>query len=381
MLVVYDTALSRRQLYPLSLTRPIGDLLLGATTLANWWAELSNQPSVCLSEKHITHAVPAADIYHCIDATVLPDASLCTAIMQLKPGEVLEDATGIIAFCSKTAPVFGQLPVWPSQQTSLIEVKRFDHATTLVQLNPTCIQQTVSASHVPLANEHVYDANTVIGQQLYIASTANMQACIINTTDGPVIIDEDTLVMEGAILRGPLYIGKGTVVKAGAKIYGGTSIGQRCTVGGEIKQSIVHSFSNKAHDGYLGDSYIGAWCNLGAGTSNSNIKNTAGEVSVWQQAVQGYIAVGLKAGTIMGDYSRTAINTSINTGCCIGVSCSVHESGLVSGHVPSFSWGKTETYQLDKALEHIRNWKQLKGQELTEQEAQTLANVFNHHSA
>lgn len=381
MIVLYDTAHSRRQLYPLSLTRPIADLRVGTTTLANWWAMLSQQPIATVSEKHLTVALPSAAIYHCIDATVLPDAELCAAILQMQPGEVLEDATGIIAFCTAQAPVFGQMPVWSSGKTLEVTAKRFDHATTLVQLNPTFIQQTVNAPNLLLANDFFRQHNTVIGDALYIAPTARMQACIINTTDGPVMIDDHALVMEGCIIRGPVYIGKGTVVKAGAKIYGGTSIGQRCTVGGEIKQSVIHNYSNKAHDGYLGDSYIGEWCNLGAGTSNSNIKNTAGEVKVWQQAVQGFVPVGLKAGTIMGDYSRTAINTSINTGCCIGVCCSLHHGGIVNGHVPSFSWGSEETYQLEKAIEHIRNWKQLKGQELTEQEAQTLSNVFNHHSA
>ena len=381
MIVVYDTAHSRRQLYPLSLTRPIADLLVGTTTLANWWAMLSQLPTATLSEKHLTAALPAAAIYHCIDATVLPDAEICAAIVQMQPGEVLEDDSGIIAFCTTQAPVFGQMPVWSSGKTLEVTAKRFDHASTLVQLNPTFIQQTLSDSNLLLANESIRQSNTVIGETLHIAATASMQACIINTTDGPVIIDEHAFVMEGCIIRGPVYIGKGSVIKAGAKIYGGTSIGQRCTVGGEIKQAIIHNYSNKAHDGYLGDSYIGEWCNLGAGTSNSNIKNTAGEVKVWHQALQGYIPVGVKAGTIMGDYSRTAINTSINTGCCIGVCCSLHDAGMASGHVPSFSWGQHEKYQLEKALEHIRNWKQLKGQELTEQEAQTLANVFNHHSA
>ena len=381
MIVVFDTALSRRQLYPLSLTRPIADLRVGTTTLAQWWGSLSGQPVCSLSEKHLTPTLPRAAIYHCIDATVLPDVALCSAILQLQPGEVLEDAAGIVAFCTTTMPAYAQFPVWSTGQPIAATARRFEHSSTLVQLNAGFIQQTVSAAPWPPANEQIQRTNTLIGNQLYMAASARMQACIINTEEGPVVIDEQALVMEGCIIRGPVYIGKGTVVKAGARVYGGTSIGERCTVGGEIKQSIFHDYSNKAHDGYLGDSYIGAWCNLGAGTSNSNVKNTAGTVQVWQQAEQRYIPAGVKAGTIMGDYSRTAINTSLNTGCCVGVCCSLHEAGIFSGHIPSFSWGISTRYQLEKAVEHIRNWKRLKGQELTEAELHTLSNVFNHHSA
>jgi len=137
MIVVYDTAHSRRQLYPLSLTRPIADLLVGTTTLANWWAMLSKQPIATVSEKHLTVALPSAAIYHCIDATVLPDAELCAAILQMQPGEVLEDATGIIAFCTAQAPVFGQMPVWSSGKTLEVTAKRFDHATTCHHVRAT----------------------------------------------------------------------------------------------------------------------------------------------------------------------------------------------------------------------------------------------------
>lgn len=142
--------------------------------------------------------------------------------------------------------------------------------------------------------------------------------------------------MEGCLLRGPLAIGERTTVKMGTKIYGATTVGPKCTVGGEIKNSVFFGHSNKAHDGYLGDAVIGEWCNLGAGTSCSNVKNTASNVMVWTP--KGLMNAGKKCGVIMGDYSRTAINTSINTGTIIGVSSNVFGNGLTPKYIPSFSW-------------------------------------------
>lgn len=383
MIVLFDTPQSRQRLYPLSLTRPIGDLMAGSLTLQQWWASMSEHPVSCISAPNlIITPIPAADTFYCIDATILPTQSLMEQLLSMQPGDVLEDEEGIIAFCSAQAPVFGQLPVW-SSGTSQPEVKvqRIHHVTELVSQNHRLIVLTAVYTQLPLAGQLILQQNQVLGHDLYCAPDIQMQACIINTNDGPVIIDEQALIMEGAIIRGPVYIGKGAVVKAGAKIYAGTTIGRGCTVGGEIKQSILHSYSNKAHDGYLGDSYIGAWCNLGAGTSNSNLKNTASEVMVWHQAEKDFRPAGLKAGTIMGDYSRTAINSSINTGTCIGVCCSLHQAGLISGHVPSFSWGNNEKYTLPNALQHIRNWKKLKGCDLSENEIKMLTDVFNQHWA
>jgi UDP-N-acetylglucosamine diphosphorylase/glucosamine-1-phosphate N-acetyltransferase len=186
------------------------------------------------------------------------------------------------------------------------------------------------------------------------------------------------MVMEGSMLRGPLSIGENAVVKMGTRIYGATTIGPHSTVGGEIKNSVIFGCSNKAHDGYLGDAVIGEWCNMGAGTSNSNVKNNAAEVAVYTP--HGPIKVGLKCGVMMGDYSRTAINTSINTGTVIGVSANVFGNGLTPKFIPSFSWGHDgiQRYKKEKALEDIRNWKKLKQQTLTETEEVILNHIFDH---
>ena len=182
--------------------------------------------------------------------------------------------------------------------------------------------------------------------------------------------------MEGCIIRGPFAMGEGSILKMGTKIYGATTLGPYCTVGGEIKNSIFFGYSNKSHDGYLGDSVIGEWCNLGAGTSNSNIKNTAGSVKIWNEFTTQYLHAGVKCGLLMGDYSRAAINTSFNTGSVVGIASNVFCNGFPPTFIKSFSWGN-KNYEFEKALEHIENWKKLKGHLLSVEEKNILSDIYH----
>ena len=225
-------------------------------------------------------------------------------------------------------------------------------------------------------SQHIASSNGIITpENVFIEEGAVVEHCIINASAGPVYIGRGAQVMEGTLIRGPVAICEGSVVKMGARIYNGTTIGPNCIAGGEIKNSLMFGNSNKAHDGYLGDSVIGEWCNLGAGTSNSNIKNSAGDVKMWDAEQQTYVVVGKKCGLIMGDYSRCAINTSFNTGTVVGISCNIFGSGFPPKYVPDFSWGDEE-YELEKALRDIDNWKQLKGSNITEKEKQDLGNIY-----
>jgi hypothetical protein len=161
----------------------------------------------------------------------------------------------------------------------------------------------------------------------------------------------------------------------GTKIYGATTIGPYCLAGGEIKNSILMNYSNKAHDGYLGDSVIGSWCNLGAGTSNSNLKNTAGTVKMWSKAENKFIDAGTKCGLLMGDYSRSAINTSFNTGTIVGISCNIFGAGVPPKFVDNFTWGN-EKYIFERATTDIDNWKKLKGIAITQEEINSLKKIY-----
>lgn len=211
---------------------------------------------------------------------------------------------------------------------------------------------------------------------VFIESGARLEHCIINTTEGPVWIGRNALIMDGALLRGPLAVCEHAVVKMGAALYPGTTIGPHCTVGGEIKNSILMGWSNKAHEGYLGDAVIGYWCNLGAGTSCSNLKNSGAPVKVFDMRTQTRVEAGPKLGLIMGDFSRSAIHTAFNTGTVVGACCSVFgHAGLTPTYIPHFSFGNNR-YRLDRLLEEIHTWMAFKGEKPDDALLETIRNVY-----
>jgi UDP-N-acetylglucosamine diphosphorylase/glucosamine-1-phosphate N-acetyltransferase len=258
-------------------------------------------------------------------------------------------------------------------------IKKIEYPWHIFELNDSCIREDYELLTRRRISEVIPETVQVVrSTRIFLEEGAEISHCVLNAESGPIYIGRHAKVMDGAHIRGPFALGEGAVVKMGAKIYGATTIGPYSIVGGEIKNSVIFGYSNKAHDGYLGDAVIGEWCNLGAGTSNSNVNNTAGNVSVWSQATKGFIVAGNKCGLFMGDYSRSAINTSFNTGTVVGVSCNVFENGLTPKHIPSFSWGVTgEKYQYEKAIRDIANWKKMKNHSLSESEIQQLKIIFD----
>ena len=213
-------------------------------------------------------------------------------------------------------------------------------------------------NHVQLSGEN----------DLILHENCTIEPCFINTIDGPVVIDKGAHIMQGAMLRGPIYIGKNSIVKMGATLYQGTCIGDHCVIGGEVKNSIFHAYSNKSHHGYIGDSYIGEWCNLGAGTSCSNIRNTASPVKTYDMRTNEFFQASLKTGVIMGDHVRTAIHTAINSGTVMGPFSNIFEiQGLTPKFIPPFSWGgrSDQKYLIDKLILDVQRWQAMKGVEIS----------------
>jgi UDP-N-acetylglucosamine diphosphorylase/glucosamine-1-phosphate N-acetyltransferase len=219
---------------------------------------------------------------------------------------------------------------------------------------------------------------TVNPANIFIEEGARLSHCLLNASTGPIYIGRDAEIMEGALIRGPFAACEGAVVKMGAKIYGATTLGPSTTAGGEIKNVVFFGYSNKGHDGYLGDAVIGEWCNLGAGVTASNLKNNAAEIRVYHPASRSWLNAGLKCGLLMGDYSRAAINTAFDTGTLVGVCCNIFGSGVPAKYVPDFTWGTREPvrYEWEKALRDIDNWKKLKNRSLTEREILALRYIF-----
>jgi len=260
-------------------------------------------------------------------------------------------------------------------------VRLLEHPWQIFEFNDWAIREdfkliTTGRHSMPIPET----VQSIKSTNIFIEEGAKLEYCILNASTGPIYIGKNAEVMEGSIIRGPFALGEGGVIKMGTKIYGATSIGPYSVVGGEIKNSMIFGYSNKAHDGYLGDSVIGEWCNIGAGSSNSNLKNTATSVKVWHEPDKDYLDAGLKCGLLMGDYSRAAINTSFNTGTVVGIASNVFGTGLTPKYIGDFAWGSggNEKYNWDKALQDIGNWKKLKNKELSEQEIQTLKGIFEH---
>jgi len=255
----------------------------------------------------------------------------------------------------------------------LVEVK---NCVDVVKNNAATIVRDVAIKQINKATLELNSSSQIIHPyNIFVEEGAILENCILNASEGPIYIAKNCKIMDGAILRGPIFINEGSIVKMGATIYGGTSIGKNCVVGGEIKNSIINNFSNKAHHGYLGDSIIGKWCNLGAGSSTSNVKNNGSDVML--QLANAELNAGNKFGLLMGDYSRSAINTSFNTGTVVGTCCNIFTDGLTPKYIPNFSWGcKGERYELPKAFTDIENWKIMKGETLSKEERELLKNLY-----
>jgi UDP-N-acetylglucosamine diphosphorylase/glucosamine-1-phosphate N-acetyltransferase len=250
-------------------------------------------------------------------------------------------------------------------------------ATTNIEILLSDIQLVNTQDYIQIVPSTIRATGS---QPVYVDPTAKLDHCFINTENGPVVIAANAQIMSGAMLRGPIYIGENAVVKMGAMLYEGSNIGHHCVVGGEIKNSIFHANANKAHHGYIGDSYIGEWCNLGAGTTCSNLKNTAGKIKIWDMQAKAYRLATEKAGVFMGDFVRTAVNTTINSGSIFGSYSNVFtKSALTPKFIPPFAWSHDASgkYDLDKLMIELNKWMNMKGQTPSEDVKTTIINLYN----
>lgn len=368
--VLYDTS-ERSKLFPLTYTRAVASLRIGILTLQEWWEKLLNEPVFVQTEDYLRDlypAIPPGD-HIFIDAAVFPSTSLLAHIRALKEGERLTDENGVIACYGKGS----------SQQVIEEPATRIRYPWHIFQLNDQALRaQFALFAKEKFSVQTAESTHIINASEVYIEDGCSIEHAVLNASTGPIYIGKNVTIMEGSFIRGPFAIGEGSVVKMGTKIYGATTIGPHCVAGGEIRSSVMLGYSNKAHDGYLGHAVIGEWCNLGAGTSNSNLKNTAGEICMNDFQNESQDMVGNKCGVIMGDFTRTAINSSINTGSMFGVCCNVFGEYLLPKKLPNFSWGvvNTANYELPKALRDIDNWKKLKGHQLSSAEEAMINYIF-----
>lgn len=375
-------------LHPFTLTRQIQDIRVGILTIREKWELMLRLTSFDKKEddyKDLERSVNideviGDDVCFMIHGNVLPTPKLVKAILQLKNGEFIATSGGnSIAFRITKNEIADKYKIKVGQAVQFKEdIKTIQYPWDIFQLNDWAIRQDFKLLTAKRKSQTLSKTNKVIKpSQVFVEKGAVVEYCIINASAGPVYIGKDAEIMEGCIIRGPFAMCEKACLKMGAKIYGATTLGPQSVAGGEVKNSVLFGYSNKAHDGYLGDSVIGEWCNMGAGTSNSNLKNNASDVKVWTP--KGEMNAGIKCGVMMGDYSRTAINSAINTGTVIGVSCNVFGSGLTPKYIPNYSWGSegVKRYEFEKAVLDIEDWKKLKGQEITNDEKSILKYIFD----
>jgi len=350
MKIFLDDTEIKQNLYPFTATRHTADIRIGILTIREKWAFMLSQFPNTINLTSITNEEDKMVIS--LEANIIPSIEwLKGCINKLNKNDNIE---------------FGETDL----------VKRLNHPWEIFQFNDWALRKDFELITAGRISQPIPSTNKVIsGENIFLEKGADVQHSILNASAGPIYIGKNAEVMEGCMIRGPFALCEGAVLKMGSKIYGATTIGPYSNAAGEIKNSVIFGFSNKAHDGYLGDSVIGEWCNLGAGTTNSNLKNTAGEVKVWSNVDNDYLPVGLKCGLLMGDYSRSAINTSFNTGTVVGVCCNIYDTYFPPKFVTNFTWGK-ERYTFDKIVKDINNWKELKGKNLSSQEIEILKHLY-----
>lgn len=384
-IILSDKEISK-QFWPLALTRSVADFRIGALTIREKYEIYLKENVAILTADHVQNKygkLPEEDSI-IVDASIIPDKNLLEAVINLDKGFLIKDELVIAAAATKTELADFNLNNPKGQAIEYNgEIKKLEDLSSVFTYNPEEIVSDYKLLTDNRNSQPISKTNILIGNgEVFAEKDCFIEACSLNTNDGPIYIGKNAQIMEGSHIRGPAIICDNAVVKMGAKIYGGTTIGPGCKVGGEINNSVFFANSNKAHDGYLGNSVIGEWCNLGADTNNSNLKNNYKNVKIWSYQKEGFIDTGLQfCGLIMGDHSKCGINTMFNTGTVIGVSVNIFGSGFPRNFVPSFSWGGHsgfKEYNIKDAIEVANLVLKRRNLSLSTEEIEILSFIFEY---
>lgn len=355
---------------PLCLTRPIGDLRMGILTNAERWRKANAAIEIYYkTESYLAEKFPSCETaFVTVNACLIPDSRIINAILNLSENESLTYKGEWLAKKGN-----GDFKIEWEQTQPLIISQRWH----LFQFNHLALMSDFELLTSGRVSRKLDESNTLIGDlsQLFLEDGATVQASILNTTNGPIYISKGAEIMEGSIVRGGLAMLPGSALKLGTKVYGATTLGPQCKVGGEVNNVIFQAFSNKGHDGFLGNALIGEWCNLGADTNSSNLKNNYGNVSTYSYETKGETQTDVQfMGLCMGDHSKCGINTMFNTASVVGVSCNVFGAEFPPKYFPSFSWGGVQftDFKFDKAIEYANNMMNRRDLSLSEAEIAIL---------
>ena len=383
--ILFDGS-ARNQLLPFTYTRPVADIRVGILTIREKWEKMLGFTSSTVTEDYLIDKFPMIEMEQniFINASVLPTEHLVSLIQNLSENKALFIDDEPLAFFAKEDQEidFETFDVLPYTNDDIL---RIENTWDIFKLNGEAIKRDFKLLTTDRESQLIPEMTVSFNKdQIFIEEGAVLPLCSLNANDGPIYIGKDSEIMEGSMIRGPFALCENATIKMGAKIYGATTIGPHSKIGGEVNNCVIFGYSNKGHDGFIGNSVLGEWCNIGADTNNSNLKNNYAEVRLWDYETEGFAKTGLQfCGLMMGDHSKCGINTMFNTGTVVGVSANIFGSGFPRNFIPSFSWGGSAgmiTYKTDKAFEVAKVVMSRRDIAFTEVDVQILEHIFKETS-
>ena len=383
--ILFDGS-ARNQLLPFTYTRPVADIRVGILTIREKWEKMLGFTTSTVTEDYLIDKFPMIEMEQniFINASVLPTEHLVSLIQNLSENKALFIDDEPLAFFAKEDQEI-DFETFDILQYTNDDILRIENTWDIFKLNGEAIKRDFKLLTTDRESQLIPEMTVAFNKnQIFIEEGAVLPLCSLNANDGPIYIGKDSEIMEGSMIRGPFALCENATIKMGAKIYGATTIGPHSKIGGEVNNCVIFGYSNKGHDGFLGNSVLGEWCNIGADTNNSNLKNNYAEVRLWDYETEGFAKTGLQfCGLMMGDHSKCGINTMFNTGTVVGVSANIFGSGFPRNFIPSFSWGGSAgmiTYKTDKAFEVAKVVMSRRDIAFTEVDVQILEHVFKETS-
>ncbi len=372
----------RNALLPFTFTRPVADIRVGILTIREKWEKHLGYTTTTVTEEYLSEKYPMVEMGHNImlNASFLPNEELVTLVKNLQENQAIFAEEEVIAFYTTDAQEEVDFDAYEAIEFSG-DVLRIENTWDIFSKNGEALEADFRLITAGRTSQPIPTSNNVIApENIFLEEGVEMEFCTLNASTGSIYIGKNAVVLEGCIIRGGFAMNEGAVLKMGAKIYGPTTLGPYCKVGGEVNNSVLFAYSNKGHEGFLGNSVLGEWCNLGADTNTSNLKNNYAPVRLWSYETEGFAKTGLQfCGLMMGDHSKCGINTMFNTGTVIGVSANIFGSGYPRNFVPSFSWGGASgfsTYLPKKAYETAAAMMKRREIPFDEKESAILDHVF-----
>ena len=372
----------RNALLPFTFTRPVADILIGIMTIRQKWEARLGSTITTITEDYLAAKFPMVEMEEnvMINAAYLPNDTLTEMVSDLKENQAIFKGDDVIAFFTTENQEEVDFDTYEIIQYSE-DVLTVEHTWDIFSKNDAAIREdyiylTEDRKSQPVSKT----VNVIAPENIFIEEGAKLEFVTLNASNGPIYIGRNAEIMEGTVIRGPFALCENAQVKLNAKVYGATTVGPGSRIGGEVKNSVLFANSNKGHDGFLGDSVLGEWCNIGADSNNSNLKNNYEEVKLWSYETENFAKTGLQfCGLMMGDHSKCGINTMFNTGTVVGVSANIFGSGFPRNFVPSFSWGGAAgftTYITKKAFETARLVMGRRNIDFDETESAILEHIF-----